>query len=49
MRGGTVDDIVASVSKISQDDLDSSRNSMIELRDSLQWDEVAKRIQALLK
>ena len=49
MRGGTVDDIVASVSKISQDDLDSSRNSMIELRDSLQWDEVAKRIQGLLK
>ena len=49
MRGGTVDDIVASISKISQDDLDSSRNSMIELRDSLQWDEVAKRIQALLK
>ena len=49
MRGGTVDDIVASVSKISQDDLDSSRKSMVELRDSLQWDEVAKRIQALLK
>ena len=49
MRGGTVDDIVASISKISQDDLDSSRNSMIELRDTLQWDEVAKRIQALLK
>ena len=49
MRGGTVDDIVASVSKISQDDLESSRKSMVELRDSLQWDEVAKRIQALLK
>jgi glycosyltransferase involved in cell wall biosynthesis len=49
MRGGTVDDIVASVSKISQDDLDLSRKSMVELRDSLQWDEVAKRIQALLK
>ena len=49
MRGRTVDDIVASISKISQDDLDSSRKSMIELRDSLQWDEVAKRIQALLK
>ena len=49
MRGGTVDDIVASVSKISQDELDSSRKSMVELRDSLQWDEVAKRIQALLK
>ena len=49
MRGGTVDDIVASVSKISQDELDSSRKSMVELRDSLQWDEVAKRIHALLK
>ena len=48
-RGRTVDDIVASISKISQDDLDSSRKSIIELRDSLQWDEVAKRIQALLK
>jgi hypothetical protein len=49
MRGRTVDDIVASISKISQDELDSSRKSMVELRDSLQWDEVAKRIQALLK
>ena len=49
MRGGTVDDIVASVSKISQDELDSSRKSMVELRDSLQWDEVAKRIQERLK
>ena len=47
-RGRTVDDIVASISKISQDDLDSSRKSIIELRDSLQWDEVAKRIQAKL-
>jgi hypothetical protein len=29
--------------------LDSSRKSMVELRDSLQWDEVAKRIQERLK
>ena len=48
-RGRTVDDIVASISKISQEELDSSRKSIIELRDSLQWDEVARRIQALLK
>ena len=49
MRGRTVDDIVASISTINQSDLDSSRQSMVELRDSLQWDEVAKRIHKLLK
>jgi len=49
MRGKTVDEIVASISSISQSDLDSSRKSMVELRDSLQWDEVAKRIHKLLK
>ena len=49
LRGRTVDDIVASISSIDQSSLDSSRKSMIELRDSLQWDEVAKRIQKLLK
>tara|TARA_B100000767_G_C19767957_1_gene538566 strand:- start:1903 stop:2862 length:960 start_codon:yes stop_codon:yes gene_type:complete len=49
LRGITVDDIVASISMLDQSNLDSSRKSMIELRDSLQWDEVAKRIQERLK
>jgi glycosyltransferase involved in cell wall biosynthesis len=49
LRGRTVDDIVASISMLNQDHLDSSRKSMVELRDSLQWDEVAKRIQERLK
>ena len=49
LRGRTVDDIVASISMLNQEHLDSSRKSMIELRDSLQWDEVAKRIQERLK
>ena len=49
MRGGSVDDIVASISMLSEDELNSSRKAIIELRDSLQWDEVAKRIQERLK
>ncbi len=49
MRGRSVDDIVASISAIGQNNLDSSRESMIKLRDALQWDEVAKRIQERLK
>ena len=44
MRGGTVEDIVASISMLSQEDLDTSKQAIVELRDSLQWDEVAKRI-----
>jgi glycosyltransferase involved in cell wall biosynthesis len=49
MRGTSVDDIVASISMLQEDELKSSRKSIIELRDSLQWDEVAKRIQERLK
>ena len=49
MRGGNVDDIVASISMLSQEELDNSRQAIVELRDSLQWDEVAKRIQERLK
>jgi glycosyltransferase involved in cell wall biosynthesis len=49
MRGKTVEHIVASISQISKNDLDTSRKEILQLRDSLQWDEVAKRIQALLK
>ena len=49
LRGRTVDDIVASISMIDNNQLNSSRKAMVELRDSLQWDEVAKRIQERLK
>jgi len=49
MRGNSVEDIVASVSMLSDNDLNTSRKSIIELRDSLQWSEVAKRIQERLK
>ena len=49
MRGTSVDDIVASISELSDENLKSSRKSMVELRDSLQWSEVAKRIQSRLK
>ena len=37
------------VTGLSEDELNSSRKAIIELRDSLQWDEVAKRIQERLK
>ena len=46
MRGGNVDDIVASISMLSQEELDNSRQAIVELRDSLQWDEVAKRFKS---
>ena len=49
MRGKSVDDIVASISMISDDELESSRQAIVQLRDSLQWDEVAKRIQERLR
>lgn len=49
MRGASVADIVASISMLSLDELDSSRKSIVELRDSLQWNEVARRIQERLK
>ena len=49
MRGKSVDDIVASISMLSEEDLKSSRKSITELRDSLQWSEVARRIQERLK
>jgi glycosyltransferase involved in cell wall biosynthesis len=49
MRGGNVEDIVASISMLSQEDLETSKQAIVELRDSLQWDEVAKRIQERLK
>ncbi len=49
MRGTSVADIVASISMISEEDLESSRLSIVELRDSLQWNEVARKIQERLK
>ena len=49
LRGRNVEDIVASISMVDEDSLDECRKSMIELRDSLQWNEVAKRIQERLK
>tara|TARA_B100001564_G_C20555502_1_gene631177 strand:+ start:57 stop:1100 length:1044 start_codon:yes stop_codon:yes gene_type:complete len=49
MRGKSVDDIVASISMLSEEDLESSRKSITKLRDSLQWSEVARRIQERLK
>ena len=48
MRGTSVDDIVASISMLSVQDLESSKQSITELRDSLQWSEIAKRIQTLI-
>ena len=48
LRGKTVDDIVASISMTSNEELESCRNDMVKLRDSLQWDVVAGRIQELL-
>ncbi|MBJ63211.1 MAG: hypothetical protein CMB55_00235 [Euryarchaeota archaeon] len=49
MRGKSVEDIVASISMLSQENLDDSRNKIIKLRDSLQWSEIARRIQERLK
>ena len=49
MRGTSVDDIVASISMLSDEDLKSSKKEIIEMRDSLQWSEIAKRIQERLK
>ena len=45
MKGKIVDDIVACISTLSEEDLESSEESIIEFRDSLQRSEVAKRIQ----
>tara|TARA_B100000989_G_C19529500_1_gene468829 strand:- start:729 stop:1769 length:1041 start_codon:yes stop_codon:yes gene_type:complete len=49
LRGRSVEDIVATVSMTTQDDLDKCRDSMIELRDSTQWSKIAEIIQDRLK
>jgi len=48
LPGISVDYIVKGISEASDSKLEESRQSMIKLRDSLQWNEVAKRIQPLL-
>ena len=48
LPGLSVDYIVKGISESSDSKLEESRQSMINLRDSLQWNEVAKRIQVLL-
>lgn len=49
LRGRTVDDIVASISQISDEDMNISKDGIVQLRDSLQWEEIAKQIQELLR
>ena len=49
MRGTGVEEIVASISQITQEEMDKSRKEIISLRDSLQWDIIATQIQELLK
>ena len=49
MRGTGVEEIVASLSQITKEDMDKSRKEIISLRDSLQWDIIATQIQELLK
>ena len=49
LRGGTVDEIVASISQITDDEMKKSSDGIIQLRDSLQWAEIAKQIQELLR
>lgn len=49
LRGKTVDEIVASISQISDEDMNISKDGIVQLRDSLQWEEIAKQIQELLR
>lgn len=49
LRGKTVDEIVASISQISDEDMNRSKDGIVQLRDSLQWEEIAKQIQELLR
>ena len=49
MRGTGVEEIVASLSQITEEDMDKSRKEIISLRDSLQWNIIAAQIQELLK
>ena len=49
LRGGSVEQIVASISSISEDEMSNSRDSIINLRDSLQWGKISEEIQELLR
>ena len=49
LRGEKVEDIVATISMTSKDELDRCRDSMIKLRDSTQWQNIAELIQERLK
>lgn len=49
LRGKKVEDIVATISMTSEDELDRCRDSMIKLRDSNQWQNIAELIQERLK
>jgi len=49
MRGTSVEDIVASISAITDEQMVNSRNGIVDLRDSLQWETIASKIQSLLK
>ena len=49
LRGRKVEDIVATISMTSKDELDRCRDSMIKLRDSTQWQNIAELIQERLK
>ena len=49
MRGTSVEDIVASISAITDEQMVNSRKGIVELRDSLQWETIASKIQSLLK
>ena len=49
LRGKKVEDIVATISMTSKDELDRCRDSMIKLRDSTQWQNIAELIQERLK
>ena len=49
LRGRKVEDIVATISMTSEDELDRCRDSMIKLRDSNQWQNIAELIQERLK
>lgn len=47
LPGISVDYLVKGISEASDSDLEQSRKAMTKLRDSLQWSEIASRIQAL--
>jgi glycosyltransferase involved in cell wall biosynthesis len=49
MRGASVEDIVASISAITDEQMANSRNEIVKLRDAHQWETIASKIHSLLK